>query len=124
MSKLDQYKRAIDTLKNLDKIRPEKQMGMLICMKLILDPNDPVSGAKEALAVAVEKGWVEISGEDPQSKTIIHVTPAGEEYVASLTPKDFGLDRDDWTERRAREVSAEIRRKTHKGEDTGLTQDA
>ena len=93
MSKLDKYIRAMDTLKNLDKIPPDRQMGMLICMKLVMDPKEPVPDAQAALAMAVEKGWVEITAEDARGKAIIRVTPAGEEYAASLRPEDFGLDK-------------------------------
>ena len=93
MSKLDTYIRAMDTLKNLDKIPPDRQMVMLICMKLVMDPVEPVGTAQEALAMAVEKGWVEITSEDAQGKATIRETPAGEEHAVSLRPEDFGLDK-------------------------------
>lgn len=93
MRKLDKTIRAMDSLKNLDKIPPDWQMGMLICMTLVMDPEEPVGTAHAALAMAVEKGWVEITSKDAQGKAIIRVTPAGEEYAASLRPEDFGLDK-------------------------------
>ena len=62
-------------------------------MKLVMDPAEPVRDAQAALALAVDKGWVEISGEDARGKATIRVTAAGEEYAASLRPEDFGLER-------------------------------
>ena len=58
MSKLDKYIRAMDTLKIFYKIPLDKQMGMLICMKLVMDPVESVRTAQAALATRSRRaGW-------------------------------------------------------------------
>ena len=90
MSELGKYKRALQVLKNLDQLPSEKQKILLIAWTQILNrDNQTQPDAQQVFDTAVDKGWLEVRGQDAQGKTVYRVTPAGEEYIDEIVRRDL-----------------------------------